>query len=263
MVHSRAYIIMKLQTKWLSKAVAVAGGLTIACSAVADTTITAFDDFFYMSGLFAWSDATVVSTETNYSITDIGYGSGYKDINPNIDATGETTIELTVTLSGTGGPNDPISGPIVSLVDGDGTFYNYAWYGQTIGTQVLTANLSTPTFTSGAGTVPGLNLATLDFFHLQDDPGAYQGQYTITFENLRLTGAPPPKITAQSYNPDTHEFSLTWTSLPGKSYTILHAPDLTNAFNSLVTDILSSGASTTNAVTIPAGNAGFLRVQQQ
>src|SRR5689334_6110786 len=95
---------------------------------LADTTITTFHDF-NLDGLFAWADAVVVSTSTNYSITDTNYGSGYKAINPHIDATGETNVELTVTLDGTGGPDDPISGPIVSLVDNDGTFYNWAWYG--------------------------------------------------------------------------------------------------------------------------------------
>lgn len=254
---------MKRCTKWFANVIAVAGSLAIVHPVMADTTIAVFDENFYMDGLFAWSDAVVVADSTGYSITDTGYGSGYKDINPNIDATGETIIEVTVTISASGvGPDDPASGPIVSLVDGDGTFWNYAWYGQTIGTHVLTALLSSPTFTSGNGTVPGLDLSTLDFFHLQDDPGAYHGQYTIVFQKFRLIG-PPLTITPESYNPATHEFTLTWTSLPGKSYTILHTSDLTNAFSPLITDVASGGASTTNTVTIPEGGAGFLRILQQ
>src|SRR5262245_30258194 len=120
---------MKFHKRWLTKVLAMAGGLAITTSAMADTVITTFDNFFSMSGLFAWSDASVVSTETNYSITDIGYGSGYKDINPNIDASGETNVQVTVTLSGPPAANGHL-GPIVSLVDGDGTFYSYAWYGR-------------------------------------------------------------------------------------------------------------------------------------
>lgn len=255
---------MKLQNKWVAKAMAVAGGLVIAASAVADTTITGFNDFFNLDGLFLWSDATVVSTETNYSITDIGYGSGYKDINPNVDASGETTVEVTVTLSGPPGADGHL-GPIVSLVDGDGTFYNYAWYGQTLGTHVLTNDVNSPTFRSGEGTVPGLDLATLDFFHLQLDPGGFGsgGDYTVVWENFRLTGATGPVITSQSYNPTTQEFTLTWTSRPDKSYTILHTSNLSSTFSPLLADIPSGGASTTTTVTIPAGDAGFLRIQQQ
>jgi len=167
-----------------------------------------------------------------------------------------------VTVSGTGGANTPVSGPIVSLVDADGTFFNYAWYGQTSGGHILVANLSAPTSTSAAGSVPGLDLSKLAFFHLQDDPGAYQGQYTITFEHLRLTGAPRPAITSQSYDPNTHEFTLTWTSQPGKSYTILHTADLTSPFSPLIADIASNGTSTTTTVTMPVENSGFLRIQQ-
>ena len=156
-------------------------------------------------------------------------------------------------------PTLPISGPIVSLVDADGTFVNYAWYGQTKGTHVLTRSLSTPNFVSADGSTPGLDLFfRLNFFHLQDDPGGYSGQYTITFENLRLTGAPLPSITAQSYNPATQEFTLTSNPIPGKSYSILFAPDLSRAFTPLLTDIPSDGAATTTTVTVPGGNSGFL-----
>jgi len=232
-------------------------------SAAANTTLSDFENF-NLDGLFSsWSSATIVSGSTSYSITSSGYGSGFKTLDPNIDATGETNVELTVTLSGTGAVNAPISGPIVSLVDADGTFYNYAWYGQTSGSHVLIANLSTPTFISAPGSVAGLDLSKLAFFHLQDDPGAYQGQYTITFEKLRLTGAPRPAITSQSYDASTHEFTLTWTSLPGKSYTILHTSDLTVPFNPLITDVASGGNSTTNTVTVPTEDTGFLRIQQQ
>ena len=253
---------MKLHSERFTKLIGAAIGLTMVSSALADTTITTFDDF-NLDGLFGnWASATVVSGTTSYSITASGYGSGFKDINPNIDAAGETTIELTVTLSGSGGPTTPVSGPIVSLVDADGTFFNYAWYGQTIGTHVLTAALSAPASTSAAGSTPGLDLSKLDFFHLQDDPGAYQGQYSITFEHLRLIGAPRPAITSQSYNPSTQEFTFTWRSRPGKTYTILHASALTNPFSPLVTDIASGGTSTAATVVMPAGNIGFLRVRE-
>jgi len=237
--------------------------LALLTSARAETIITSFDNF-KLDGVFSsWASATIVSLPTGYSVTASGFGSGYKALSPNLDATGETNIELTVTITGAGSPGSPVSGPIVSLVDADGTFYNYAWYGQTQGSHALRMDLSKPTFVSAAGSVPGLDISKLAFFHLQDDPGAYSGQYTITFELLRLTGAPLPRITTQSYDPNTQQFSLTWTSLSGKNYTVLYSPDLVTPFSSLVTDIPSAGSSTTAIVTLPSGDAGFLRVQQQ
>jgi hypothetical protein len=254
---------MKHHAKGMSWFIGFANILGFVGSAEAETTLSTFDNF-NLDGLFAsCASATTVSGPTSYAITSSGYGSGYKAINPPIDATGETNVELTVTLSGTGGSNSPISGPIVSLVDADGTFYNYAWYGQTSGSHVLTAKLGAPSFVSAAGSVPGLDLANLAFFHLQDDPGAYAGQYTITFESLRLTGAPPPAITSQAYDPATQAFTLAWTSRAGRSYSILYTPELTTAFNPLVTGIASGGNFTTNPVSLPTANAGFLRVQEQ
>jgi hypothetical protein len=253
---------MRHQTHWLAALAGAIGALALN-SATADTIISTFNNF-NLDGLFSsWTSATVVSLPTGYSITASGYGSGYKALAPNIDATGETNIELTVTLTGSGGANSPVSGPIVSVVDADGTFYNYAWYGQTPGSHVLRMSLSAPTFISAPGSVSGLDLSQLAFFHLQDDPGTYSGQYTITFELLRLTGAPPPSITAESYDPSTQQFTLTWTSGSGKSYTVLYTPDLGTSFSPLVTDIPSGGSSTTAMIAMPTGNAGFLRVQQQ
>ena len=37
-----------------------------------------------------------------------------------------------------------------------------------------------------------LDLATLDFFHLQDDPGGFTGTYTVEFQDLRLITIPEP-----------------------------------------------------------------------
>ncbi|HTI69335.1 MAG TPA: hypothetical protein VMF06_05190, partial [Candidatus Limnocylindria bacterium] len=159
-----------------SAAVFAAGSL-----ARAETVISTFDDF-NLDVLYAWSDATIVSGPTSYDVTDTGFGSGYKNLDPNLDATGETTIELTVEISAPGAnPNQAVSGPIVSLGDADGTLASYAWYGQTPGVHVLKALLTSGTGLNTGGK-PGLDLSNLDFFHLQDDPGAYHGVYTISFQ---------------------------------------------------------------------------------
>ena len=233
------------------------------CSARADVTLSTFENFNLDTLYSSWLSGTVVSGATNYSITATGFGSGYKALSPNVDATGEIDLELTVMLSGTGGPSAPISGPIVSLVDADGTFCNYAWYGQVAGTHVLRARLNAPTFTSAPGSVPGLDLANLAFYHLQDDPGAYTGQYTITFLLLRLTGAAGPQVVSEAYDNTSQQFTLTWASRANMNYTVMYAPDLATGFSALVTDIPSTGSSTTTTVTIPGGQSGFLRIAQQ
>jgi len=174
---------MKRNSKGYAVAMGLAASLALTASGLAQGTVISTFNNFNLDGLFAWSDATIVSGPNSYSVTDIGYGSGYKAITPVINASGATSIELTCTLSG--GP----SGPIVSLVDGDGTFVNYAWYGTPVGSHVLTMDLSAGSV-SGNGTVPGLDLSTLSFFHLQDDPGGFGGAYTVAFENLSLIPEP-------------------------------------------------------------------------
>lgn len=230
--------------------------------AAAETVIATFDDF-NLDGLFAWSDAAVDSGPESFSVTDSGYGSGYKNITPNLDASGETTLELTVTLSGDVPAGTPVSGPIVSLVDADGTFVNYAWYGRSIGRWILKAALNSPTSISNPGTVPGLDLSRLDFFHLQDDPGAYRGKYTITFEHLRLIGAPAPTISSFQFDPATQELALMWTSRPGRTYAILYANALSGPFNALSANLESDGTQTSASVTLPGGDVGWVAIQEE
>lgn len=233
-------------------------------TALADTPLATFDENFAMDGLFAWSDAIVESTANGYSIIDRGYGSGYKNITPNIDASDETTIELTVRVSGQGAAaNAPVSGPIVSLVDTDGTFYNFAWYGRTTGRHVLTAPLSSPTSVQAPGSTPGLNLAALDFFHLQDDPGDFAGTYTIVFERLRLIGAPAMRIASARLERASNELTITWNSKAGRMYNILYSSNLLTPFEAVQTDIAAEGAATTNSIVLPPGESGFVRVQEQ
>ena len=176
---------MKQNTKWFTTVIAMASGLVIVSSAMADTTINTFDNF-NLSGLFGWSDATIVSGPTSYSVTDTGYGSGYFDINPNINASGGTTLEVTLSLSGAPAADGQV-GPIVALVDGDGTFITIPWYGQTLGSHVLTADLTA---------FPALDLSTLDFFHLQLDPSGYSGAYTVEWQDMRITTVPEPSAFA-------------------------------------------------------------------
>ncbi|MGA4645162.1 hypothetical protein [Limisphaera sp. 4302-co] len=247
---------------FLVSLLAAALDLAAARPARAETVIATFDDFFALDGLFAWADATIVATETNYSITDVCYGSGYKDIN--VDASGETTVQVIVTLDGPPEADGHL-GPIVSLVDADGTFYNYAWYGQTRGRHVLTMDVNQPTFVSGEGSVPGLDLAHLDFFHLQLDPGFFgcRGAYTVTWEDFRLIGAPGLRIKAWAYDPATGQITLTWDSKAGKLYTVEYTTDLGTPFAPLVSDIYAEGSEVTYSISLPGFDMLWFRIAQQ
>ena len=81
-------------------------------------------------------------------------------------------------------------GPIVTLIDKQGTTYSYCWYGQTLGHHVLTMPINSPTIIEKAGTVPGLDLANLQHLHLKLDPSHFgtSGAYTISWNKLRLVG---------------------------------------------------------------------------
>ena len=396
----------------------MAGGLGLLSSAVASTTINTFDNFTSDALYGSWASGTIVSGPNSYSITATGYGSNWK-YNPIVeDATGNTTVELTVTLSAANpGAAEGKLGPILTIEDADGTSYNYAWYGQTLGSHVLTMPITSPTWIGAAGTTAGLNLATLTHLHMQLDPSSYSGQYTVAWENAQLIGAVAPpsgcgtlasfdnfnldgtygtwtagtstptsfqesvagfgggykaisafssssaltlqldvtlsgmgadviapivvlqdgtgnqmqyawynqpvgnhvltkalstgnlvagpgpfnfstisffhlqvdpegfagtytaawndlsitgcansaiQITSPSYNPATHQFTLTWSSTPGSTYTIRHTSSLSSAFNDLVTGIAASGgSSTTTTVTVPSTSAGFLQVKKE
>ena len=179
---------------------ALAASLALVSPAFAATSITTFDNFVSDALYPSWAlpSATVVSGPTSYSITAMGYGSNYKYIGfPVINGAGNTHLELTVTL---GGPvaADGHLGPIVGLIDGDGTHVNYAWYGQTLGSHVLSMPVDSPTWTAAVGTTPGLDLSTLTHMHMQLDPGGFGTSdfYNVTWENLDLTTVPEPSALA-------------------------------------------------------------------
>jgi hypothetical protein len=70
-------------------------------------------------------------------------------------------------------------------------------------------------------------------------------------------------ITSYQYDPASHQSVVTWSSAPALTYSVLHYTNLTAGFsNVLATGIPSSGTLTTNTVTLPNGNAGFIRIRQ-
>ncbi|RIK77617.1 MAG: hypothetical protein DCC67_12405, partial [Planctomycetota bacterium] len=120
------------QLAWVA---VVAAALGVGGTAGAETLITDFNNFTSDALYPSWAlpSSTVVSGPSSYSITATGYGSNYKYIGfPVINGAGNLYLEIAV---GLGGPPeaDGHLGPIVGLIDGDGTHHNYAWYGQNLG----------------------------------------------------------------------------------------------------------------------------------
>ena len=153
--------------------------------------ITNFDEGFFedaVYGSWALPSATIEYGATSYNVTATGYGSNWAYIGGlAIQGAGSTHIKLDVTLEGPPAAEAHL-GPIITLVDSDGTRNTYAWYGQLLGNNILTMPITSPTGIEVAGTTPGLNLNAIDHMHMQLDPGGYgsQGAYTVRWNNLSL-----------------------------------------------------------------------------
>ena len=181
---------MKKTMKMMAMATVLSAVVVSNGTVEAQTLISNFNTLFENELYPSWSspDAVIVSGPDNYSVTAKGYGSNYIYIGePLINGAGNTHLELDVTLSGPPAADGHL-GPIVSLVDADGSFHNFAWFGQLLGNHILTMPVTTPTWVTTPGTTPGLDLSNLLHMHLQLDPGGFgsQGFYTVEFNNLNL-----------------------------------------------------------------------------
>lgn len=163
---------------------------TSSGAAHGQTLITDFS-FFFENELYAsWKEPSAIidSGLESYTVTATGYGSNWTYIEGyGILGAGHTHLELEVSLSGPPAADGQL-GPIISLVDADGSYYNYAWYGQPLGDHVLTMPIAAPTWISNPGTTPGLDLNALVHMHMQLDPAQFgaTGAYTVEWKNLNL-----------------------------------------------------------------------------
>ncbi|MBU0679283.1 MAG: PEP-CTERM sorting domain-containing protein [Verrucomicrobia bacterium] len=146
-------------------------------------------DFTYSS----WTNATLVSNPNDYNVQAVNFGGGAYNINPNIDASGQTDVELDIDVNAGDFPN-----VIALLEDGDGTQYNYRWEVLAAGHHLLTFPISPvpqtvgidDSFIGNPGTTPGLDLSDLSWLHLQVDPHGSGVPYDIFFNNLQLIPEP-------------------------------------------------------------------------
>jgi hypothetical protein len=132
------------------------------------------------------------------------------------------------------------------------------------GLQRITYSVTLDQITAWGGSPTGGDPAIIFGFQ-----GALEGiPYVYYYDNFYLvdTTPPPPtvSITSYQYNNGSRQFTLTWTSVANATYSVLSAPTpKTGSFTALVSGIPSGGSQTTTTVTMPSGNAGYLRIQQQ
>jgi hypothetical protein len=171
---------MNPYSKCLALAATVAVG--IVNSAVADVTIENFNNFTPNALYASWSSpaATITAGPTSWEVASYGYGSLWKYMG-DINGAGNTQIRLTIDIAGDPGV---LAGPIVDLIDEHGTWATFAWYGQTAGSHVLTADLS--------GAPANFDFSDIQHIHLECDPGAFAGLYDLTFRDLSLISVPEP-----------------------------------------------------------------------
>ncbi|TWU25498.1 hypothetical protein [Bythopirellula polymerisocia] len=204
---------MNRKVKHSAVALALIATMTFVSETNAQTLVTDFNTFFENESYASWNEpsAILISGPDFYTVTATGYGSNYTDISGfGIQGAGNTHVQLDITIYGP--PEaDGLLGPIISFVDADGSYYNYAWFGQTLGNHVLTQLLASPTWISAPGTTPGLDLDMLVSMHMQLDPSSFgtMGAYTLEWNNLNLIQSSiTPGDFDEDGDVDGHDFLL-------------------------------------------------------
>lgn len=246
---------MKIQLRSLALA-AWCALVALNGPAKADVVITSFQDFFENALYASWAspEALIDYGTESYSVTATGYGSNWTYIGGlGVQGAGNTHLKLDVTLEGPPAADGHL-GPLITLVDADGSNYNFAWYGQLLGNHILTIPVNAPTWIGGPGTVPGLDLDHIDHLHLQLDPGGFgtAGQYTVRWNELSLfTQASLPGDFNEDGHVDGQDF-LVWQR--GGSPNSLSASDLADWQGAY------GGGSLAAIATVPEPTAVYLMI---
>jgi hypothetical protein len=182
--------LMKQFSKLFATAIGVAGALATGTTARGDLILSSFPAGFTLNAYYAnWSTATHSDTGTGFMVTSHGYGSGYSALPSTMDGSAYNAIQMTLDVAGPG-PGIPISSAIADLTDSHGDQEQFAMqYGLQAGAgQTYMMLLSAGHMASGTS----LDLTQLTDFNIEDDPGGYSGQYTVTYHDLRLVNVPEP-----------------------------------------------------------------------
>ena len=163
---------------------------------MADTSISTFDNFSLDAKYENWAApaAVLTSNPTNFEIQARGYGSGYKYLGQNINATGNNTVQFKATV------NAGVAGFVIDISDSSNNGQQYAWYGLVPGggtnggnDYTLTLPIASGTFFQGTGV---MDLSSISQMNIGIDPGASAGTpYDASFNDLSFITAPTPEPT--------------------------------------------------------------------
>jgi hypothetical protein len=166
------------------------GNLVTLASIAAPTTIENFDNFTLDAKYANWGapSAVLTSGPTSYDIQAKGYGSGYKYLGKNIDASSNDTVQLGVTV------RSGVAGFVVDISDSNNNGQQYAWYGLVPGggkngsnDYVLTMPVASGTFFQGSGVIDQTSISQMN---IGIDPGASAAvPYDVSFNDLSFTNA--------------------------------------------------------------------------
>ena len=153
-----------------------------------DHLISDFSDFNLHGTYQVWGDpnytTTFTSGATDFRVESTDFGGGWYNIDPAINAWGATTLVLDLTVNAA---NQADTARVV-LTDTDGTerFYDFGLPGA--GTYSLSLPLDAYSHEQQPGTVAGLDLAALSFFHIAGGfTNGYPGvAFDVTFDNLAI-----------------------------------------------------------------------------
>jgi hypothetical protein len=158
-----------------------------------DVTITDFSNFNLDGTYQRWDPndpntfvpPVITSGPDGYRVQATDFGGGFSDISPNIDAPAATHLILDVEIH----PGNIADTIRILLADADGTERIYDFLVPGTGVFTLTRALDSYDFDISPGSVPGLDLSDLSFFHIaggfnNGNPG---NAFDVTFDNLALS----------------------------------------------------------------------------
>jgi len=289
--HQKTALMCQFKYAWIAFAAAV--GLIFVGSAQAQPvtgTPTLSNLPTTLTALYGdWGTATITDTTNGFEVSapngaNDGGGSGYylipvanrQTLNPK-----DTEAVLTLTINDGNTVSTMWVGVPVQLGDNGGNYGVGGYVGefgngyngtQSPGSATFVTNANNTMTITETMDLPTNMIATIkaggdtiNGFNPEYYPALYgTNPYDVTFNSLVLQ--PPPAglaITSSQYNPATSQFTLIWTSQASAQYTVQYSSNLLSGFTALASSIPSGGTTTTNTVTVPAGNVGFFRILQQ
>lgn len=176
-------MMLSMKMLGLAGVAAMAMGVT---SASADVLITDFSSFSQTGTYVDWASGTFTSGATDWRVEASNFGGGWVTFAPQIDASAEDTIEVTLTVN----PANVATNFNIVLFSGAPGSTQAGWtFTLGAGTQTLIADLDNPDFFN-AGSLGTWDKSDIgNEWHVQGT-FANNDHMDLTFDNLVLTPEP-------------------------------------------------------------------------